>query len=319
MVLIGKSLDERRAAQVERRVACAAAALAGRASSASPVPPMPMSSLPSAGLSLTPTAVASGTARANETLLTPTADRTDEIFFNAATLSDITAVATPANRLAPASTSAMVTNTDSAGGGSGSGSARTLTLPGPKIITGPAYRPIHEALASQLLVNRAHVVVGQNRKNGWLNFYNKTLGITPSHQPAVMAAYKPYANDKPQAKFEKFVLAGIAYDNKEHSHKVLIGAPVDQLEECAHQVAQEIQESARVSVEESLAAAERAAKLLVNNETSEFVMGLRPSAPVEPGQEEGLDISAINLTDNTNPAFALGPRPSFRSGNCRHV
>ena len=290
MVLIGKSLNERRAAQVERRAACAAAAAAGRASSVSPVPPMPMSSLPSAGLSPTPTAAASGTARADETLLTPTTDRTAEIFFNAAALSDITAVATPANRLAPASTSAMVTNTDSAGGGSGSGSARTLTLPGPKTITGPAYRPIREALASQLLVNRAHVVVGRNRKNGWLDFYNKTLGITPSHQPAVMAAYKPYANEKPQTKFEKFVLAGIAYDDNEHSRKVLIGAPVDHLEDCTHQVAWEIQESVRVSVEESLAAAERAAELHVNNETSEFVMGLWLSAPVEPGQEEGLDM-----------------------------
>ena len=93
---------------------------------------------------------------------------------------------------------------------------------------------------------------------------------------------------------------------------------MDNLEECAH-VAREIQESMRVSVEESLAAAERAAKLLVNNKTSEFVMGLRPFAPVEPGHEEGLDISVIDLTDKTNPAFALGPRPSFRSGNCRHV
>ena len=266
-----------------------------------------MSSLPSAGLSPTPTAAALDTDRADETLITPTTD----IFFDAAALSDITAaVATPANRLAPASASAMVTNTSS---------ARTLTLPGPKTITGPAYRPIHEALASQLLVNRAHVVVGRNRKSGWLDFYNKTLGITPSHQPAVMATYKPYANEKPQAKFEKFVLAGIAYDNNEHSRKVLIGAPVDHLEEISHQVAREIQESVRVSVEESLAAAERAAELHVNNETSEFVMGLRLSAPVEPGQEEGLDISAIDLTDNTNPAFALGPRPSFRSGNCRHV
>jgi hypothetical protein len=128
-----------------------------------------------------------------------------------------------------------------------------------------------------------------------------------------MAAYKPYANEKPQTKFEKFVLAGIAYDDAEHSHKVLIGAPVDHLEDCAHQVAREIQESVRVSVEESLAAAERAAELHFNNETSEFVMGLRLSAPVEPGQEEGLDICAIDLTDKTNPAFALGPRPSFRS------
>ncbi len=51
MVLIGKSLNERRAVQVERRAACAAAAAAGRASSASPVPPTPVSSLPSAGLS----------------------------------------------------------------------------------------------------------------------------------------------------------------------------------------------------------------------------------------------------------------------------
>jgi len=229
------------------------------------------------------------------------------------------AVATPANRLAPASTSAMVTNTDSAGGGSGSGSARTLTLPGPKTITGPAYRPIREALASQLLVNRAHIVVGRNRKNGWLDFYNKTLGITPSHQTAVTAAYKPCANEKPQTKFEKFVLAGIAYDNDEHSRKVLIGAPVDHLEVCAHQVAREIQESVGVSVEESLAAAECAAKLHVNNETSEFVMGLLLSAPVEPWQEEGLDICAIDFMDKTNPAFALGPRPSFRSGNCRHV
>jgi hypothetical protein len=214
----------------------------------------------------------------------------------------------------------MVSNTDSVGGGSGSVSARMLTLPGPKTITGPAYRPIREALASQLLVNRAHVVVGRNRKNGWLDFYNKTPGITPSHQPAVMAAYKPYANEKPQNKFEKFVLAGIAYDDDEHSRKVLIGAPVDHLEDCAHQVAREIQESVRVSVEESLVAAERAANLHVNNETSEFVMGLRLSAPVDPGQEEGLDICAIDLTDKTNPAFALGPRPSFRSGNCRrHV
>ena len=144
-----------------------------------------------------PTAAASGTARADETLLTPTTDHNAEIFFNAAALSDINAVATPANRLAPASTSAMVTNTDCAGGGSGSGSARTLTLPGPKTITGPAYRPIREALASQLLVNRAHIVVGRNKKNGWLDFYNKTLGITLSHQPAMMAAYKPYANETP--------------------------------------------------------------------------------------------------------------------------
>ena len=134
-----------------------------------------------------------------------------------------------------------------------------------------------------------------------------------------MAAYKPYANEKPQTKFEKFVLAGIAHDNDEHSRKVLIGAPVDRLEDISHQVAREIQESVRVLVVESLAAAERTAKLHVNNKTSEFVMGLRLSAPVEPGQEEGLDISAIDLTDNTNPAFALGPRPSFRSGNCRHV
>ena len=267
-----------------------------------------MSSLPSAGLSPTPTAAASGTDRSNQTLITPTT----EIFFNADTLSDITAaIATPANRLAPASTSAMVTNI---------GSACTLTLPGPNTITGPGYRPIREALASQLLVNRAHVVVGRNRrKNGWLDFYNMTLGITPSHQPAVMAAYKPYANEKPHAKFEKFVLAGVAYDNDEHSRKVLIGAPVDRLEEISHQVAREIEESVRVSVEESVAAAERAAELHVNNETAEFVLGLRLSAPVEPGQEEGLDISAIDLTDNTNPAFALGPRPSFRSGNCRHV
>ena len=58
-------------------------------------------------------------------------------------------------------------------------------------------------------------------------------------------------------------------------------------------------------MEESLAAAERAAKLHVNNETSEFVMGLRLSAPVEPGQEEGLDICAIDLTDKTNAMRAL--------------
>ena len=262
MVLIGKSLNKRRAAQVERRAACAAAAAAGRASSASPVPPPSMSSLPSAGLSPTLTAAASGTDRADETLITPTTDRTTEIFFNAAALSDITAaVATPANRLAPVSTSAMVTNT---------GSAHTLTLPGPKTITGPAYRPIREALASQLLVNRAHIVVGRNKKNGWLDFYNKTLGIMPSHQPAVMAAYKPYANEKPQTKFEKFALAGIAYGDNEHSRKVLIGDPVDHLEDCTHQVAREIQESVRFLVEESLAAAEHAAELHVNNKTSEL-------------------------------------------------
>jgi len=94
---------------------------------------------------------------------------------------------------------------------------------------------------------------------------------------------------------------------------------VDHLEDCAHQVAREIQESVRVSVEESLAAAERTAELHINNETSEFVMGLQLSAPVESGPEEGLDICAIDLTDKTNSAFALGPRSSFRSGNCRHV
>jgi hypothetical protein len=87
MVLIGKPLNECRAAQVERRVACAAAAAAGRASSASPVPPTPMSSLPSAGLSPTPTAATSGTTRADETLLIPITDHTAEIFFNAAALS----------------------------------------------------------------------------------------------------------------------------------------------------------------------------------------------------------------------------------------
>ena len=109
--------------------------------------------------------------------------------------------------------------------------------------------------------------MGRNRKNGWLDFYNKTLGITPSHQPAVMAAYKPYANEKPQTKFEKFVLAGIAYDDDKHSRKVLIGAHVNPLEDCAYQLAREIQESVRVSVEESLAAAECAAKLHINNKT----------------------------------------------------
>ena len=98
---------------------------------------------------------------------------------------------------------------------------------------------------------------------------------------------------KPQTKFEKFVLAGIAYDNDEHSRKVLIGAPGDHLEDCAHQVAQEIQKSVRVSVKESLAVAECAAELHANNETSEFVMGLQLSVPFEPGQEEGLDICAI--------------------------
>jgi len=60
----------------------------------------------------------------------------------------------------------------------------------------------------------------------------------------------------------------------EHSRKELIGSPVDHLEDCAHQVAREIQESVRVSMGESLAAAERAAELHINNETSEFVMGL---------------------------------------------
>ena len=53
-----KIIGRARAAQVERRAACAAAAAAGRASSASPVPPTPMSSLPSAGLSPTPSAAA---------------------------------------------------------------------------------------------------------------------------------------------------------------------------------------------------------------------------------------------------------------------
>jgi hypothetical protein len=57
-----------------------------------------------------------------------------------------------------------------------------------------------------------------------------------------MAAYKPYANEKPQAKFKKFVLAGIAYEDEEHSRKVLIHAPVDHLKECAKRRHVDVQE-----------------------------------------------------------------------------
>jgi hypothetical protein len=132
------------AVQVERRAACAAIAvtvMAGRASLASPVLRAFTSSLPLATLSPTTMAAASGTPGVNETLLTSTAAHITKIFFDAAAVSDITATATPANRLAPALTVAMVTNTASTGSGSGSGSIQMLTLPSPKTITVclPAY------------------------------------------------------------------------------------------------------------------------------------------------------------------------------------
>ena len=72
----------------------------------------------------------------------------------------------------------------------------------------------------------------------------------------------------------------------------------------------EMEEFYRVTGEEKLAAATRAAELRANNETSEYILGLRNS---DPGGRPYMPI--CDLTDDSNPVSVLGPRPSARSGN----
>ncbi len=118
-------------------------------------------------------------------------------------------------------------------------------------------------------MNRDHIAVGRARKTLWLAFYEQTIGIVPTPQPAIMGLYLPYGNDKPWVKFEKFVLAGIVYDNAEYLRKVSSGVrdKIDHLEECAHQIVMEIKESVLKEGKERLAVAERASKLHSTNKT----------------------------------------------------
>jgi hypothetical protein len=103
----------------------------------------------------------------------------------------------------------------------------------------------------------------------WLTFYEQTIGIVPTPQPAIMGLYVPYGNDKPWAKFKKFVLASIVYDNAEYLRKVSSGArnKINHLKECAHQIVTEIKESVLKEGEEQLAVAECASELCSTNKT----------------------------------------------------
>ncbi len=99
---------------------------------------------------------------------------------------------------------------------------RTLALPGPKTIIAPSFMSIREALCLQLLVNQAHLAGSKEKKKKWGAFYEQTLGIGANapHQGAVMSAFVPYANAKPWLKFEKFVLAGVTFDDAEYHNKM---------------------------------------------------------------------------------------------------
>ncbi len=85
-----------------------------------------------------------------------------------------------------------------------------------------------------------------------------------------MGLYVPYGNDKPWTKFERFALAGITYNNAKYSHKVSsgVGADVNHLKECTHQITQEIEDSVKTAGEQ-LMAAECASKLCTTNKASE--------------------------------------------------
>ena len=113
-------------------------------------------------------------AQGEDFLLTPTAQRTAKVLVPSAV---------------------MIGHSMELPGASSMTSSCTRTLPGPKSIISPAFRPLCEALTSQLLVSRAHVAVGRARKKPWIAFYEQTLGIVPTLQPAVMASFLPYSNE----------------------------------------------------------------------------------------------------------------------------
>ena len=131
------------------------------------------------------------------------------------------------------------------------------------------------------------------KEKPWIAFHEQTLGIVTTLQPAIMALFLPYSNEKGWIKFEKFVLSGMNFDNAEYLRKVSSGArnKIDHLEECAHQIVEVIEESVLHLGEEQLAAAERASELHYNNEAAEFVMGLwaNPAAANNVQQEAGGD------------------------------
>jgi hypothetical protein len=189
-------------------------------------------------------------------------------------------------------------------------STPTRTLPGPKTIITAACRLLCAALTSQLFVNRAHVAVGSARKILCLAFYEQTIGILPTLQPAIMGLYVPYGNNKPWVKFEKFVLAGIVFNNAEYLRKVSSGAQdkVDHLKECAHQIVVEIEETMLKEGEEQLAVAEHASELCSTNKTAEYVMGLQGYPATDRVQEDAPYLD--DVTDG-HPVSALGPRLSF--------
>ena len=199
-------------------------------------------------------------------------------------------------------------------GGTTPAAHRTLVLPGPKTIISASFRSVREVLFSQLLVNQAHMAVGKEKKIKWGDFYEQTLGIGAfsPRQGALMGVFAPYSNAKPWIKFEKFVLAGVAFDDSEYCCKMSSGTTrsIDQNEKFAHTITSQMEEFYWVTGEEKLAAATRAAELRSSNETSEYILGLRNSNPG--GRPYML---MCDLTDDSNPVLVLGPRPSAQSGN----
>ncbi len=113
-----------------------------RAASTSPIPPAANESTSSSFLPVPPTFPPLINAQGEASLLTLTAQWTTEVF-------ELVAVVTGCLTMLPA---ASVTST------------RTRTFPGPKTIITAAFKPLCEALTSQLLVNHAHVAAGRARK-----------------------------------------------------------------------------------------------------------------------------------------------------------
>jgi hypothetical protein len=213
-------------------------------------------------------------AQGEASLLTPTAQWTTEVF-------ELVAIVTGRSTMLPTPSAT---------------STCTCTLPGSKTIITAACRPLCEALTSQSRVNRTHVAVGRARKTPWFAFYTQTIGIVPTPQPTIMGSYLPYGNDKPWVKYEKFVLAGVVYNNAEYLRKVSSGVhdKIDHLKECTHQIVVEIKESVLKEGEEQLMVAERAYKLCSTNKTVEYVMGLRDN-PAADWVQEGAPIWGMSL------------------------
>jgi hypothetical protein len=273
-------------------------------------PPTPLVWLPPTTWPVLPSATdtAAGTVSAMDSnlgFLTPTPSDTD---WDSTTVAGITTTPTITS-----TNPTMDTVSASAANGTGMSCNRPLTLPGPKTFCGNLFWSVREALTSQLLVSHVHVAVGRARKNGWVKFYEQTLGITPGPIPALMVTFTPYSSAKAWAKFKKFVLSGIAYNDAIYLDKVSCGTSLDHLEECAHRVTQEMDASLKATEDARLAMAQHVSELHANNEASEYVMGLHTSAS---NHEQGPPL-VCDLTDDSNLVAALGPRPSFRSCNGR--